>query len=272
MKQKVNYIIHHKEAFLKLMEEDVTAIDISIYNTLFLLWNNAEFDDKLSINRNEIMMMSKVGNANTYTKSLRKLDELGFIKYFPSNNPMRGSIITMCRFDNSSDYTTEHSSDNTCDNSSDNTCDNTTDKGGDTLYKPIKLNKPINSINNKNKDSSLSENSEKHNSLKTQKKEKEKSSEKKEKELIYPFSSEEFKTQWQLWKVYRKKKDRFQYIDSSSEQRAMNELKSISSNEQEAISVILQSIDKGWKGFFPLKNKTEVLQKSTQGKFDIYGN
>ncbi len=186
MKQKVNYIVHHKEAFLKLMEEDVTAIDISIYNTLFLLWNNAEFDDKLSINRNEIMMMSKVGNANTYTKSLRKLDELGFIKYFPSNNPMRGSIITMCRFDNSSDNSTEHSSGNTCDYSS----DNSTEHSGDTLYKPYKLYKPINSINNKNKDSSLSENSEKHNSLKTQEEKKEKSSAKKEKALSEGFSTE----------------------------------------------------------------------------------
>lgn len=267
MKQKVNYIVHHKEAFLKLMEEDVTAIDISIYNTLFLLWNNAEFDDKLSINRNEIMMMSKVGNANTYTKSLRKLDELGFIKYFPSNNPMRGSIITICRFDNSSDNSTEHSSGNTCDYSS----DNSTEHSGDTLYKPYKLYKPINSINNKNKDSSLSENSEKHNSLKTQEQKKEKSCAKKEKAEM-PFPSKEFDAQWTLWKMYRKKNHKFQFVNIASEQRELSKLKNESGNDEKtAIAMITQSIDKGWKGFFPLKNKTEKLQTSSQGEFNIFG-
>lgn len=252
---------------MKMMDEEVSPIDISIYNTLFLLWNNAEFDDKLSINRNEVMMMSKVGNANTYTKSLKKLDSLGFIKYLPSNNPMKGSIVTMCRFDNSTDKGSDNSYDNTCDN----TTDNSADKGSDTLYKPNKLNKPLNSTNNKNIDSSLSENLEKHNSLKIQKKEKEKSCAKKEKAEM-PFPSKEFEAQWTLWKMYRKKNHKFQFVNIASEQRELSKLKNESGNDEKtAIAMITQSIDKGWKGFFPLKNKTEKLQTSSQGEFNIFG-
>lgn len=73
--------------------------------------------------------------------------------------------------------------------------------------------------------------------------------------------------------MYRKKNHKFQYLDINSEQRAVNELKKLSEgNEKTAIAMITQSIDKGWKGFFPIKNKAEVLQNSSQGKFNVYGN
>jgi len=256
MKQNVNYIVHHKEVFIRMMDQEVTAIDISIYNALFLLWNNSEFDTKLSINRNEVMMMSKVGNVNTYTKSLRKLDSLGFIKYFPSNNPMKGSIITMYRFDNSSDNSSEQSNGYTDDNSS----DNSSVQGGDTLYKPIKLNKPIKLIKQKE----ISENV-KIGNVKI---------DNSEVELI--FDTENFKVHWQLWKSFKKQTHKFKYLNTESEQRALNTLKKLcNDNEETAISIILQSIDNGWKGFFPLKNQSnqskEILQTSNQGKFNVMG-
>lgn len=99
MKQDVNYIIHHKNVNIKLMEDDVSCIDVSIYNALFLLWNRCDFDTDLSINRNDVMKLSKVGNANTYTKSLKKLHEKKYIIYKPSNNPLIGSKVTITRYD-----------------------------------------------------------------------------------------------------------------------------------------------------------------------------
>jgi len=75
--------------------------------------------------------------------------------------------------------------------------------------------------------------------------------------IDYPFPSKDFKAQWDLWKVYRKKKDKFQYFDDLSEQKALTELFNLSkSNENTALAIIRQSIDKGWKGFFELKNTT----------------
>ena len=77
------------------------------------------------------------------------------------------------------------------------------------------------------------------------------------KEIEYPFPTKEFKAGWDLWKAYRKKKDKFQYFDEVSEQKALTELFNLSKqNQATALAIIRQSIDKGWKGFFELKNKT----------------
>ena len=77
------------------------------------------------------------------------------------------------------------------------------------------------------------------------------------KEIEYPFPTKEFKAGWDLWKAYRKKKDKFQYFDEESEKKALSELFNLSKmNESTALAIIRQSIDKGWKGFFELKNKT----------------
>jgi len=148
MKQNVNYILHHKNVNSKMIEDDISCIDMSIYNALFLIWNRSDFDTDLSIARNEIMKMSKVGNANTYTASLKKLSEKKYIEYFPSHNPLKGSKVTIIRFDKGSDKTT--------DNSSGITTDKTTGKGSDTLYKHKKPIKPLKQINVYRKFSHLS--------------------------------------------------------------------------------------------------------------------
>lgn len=96
---KVNYILQHKNAFIKISQDkDITAIDISIYNALFLIWNNCSFADEISINRNDVMNLAKVGNKNTYTSSLKRLNEKGFITYKPSNNPLIGSKVSITIF------------------------------------------------------------------------------------------------------------------------------------------------------------------------------
>ena len=80
-------------------DDELRAIDISLYNALFLIWNNTEFDTKISINRNDIMKLAKIGSANTYTKSLKKLHDKKYIIYKPSYNALIGSVVTILRFD-----------------------------------------------------------------------------------------------------------------------------------------------------------------------------
>lgn len=83
------------------------------------------------------------------------------------------------------------------------------------------------------------------------------------KEINLPFPTPEFKASWDLWKAYRKKKDKFQYFDEESEQKALTELFNLSKqNQATALAIIRQSIDKGWKGFFELK--TTFTNGSTQ--------
>lgn len=127
MKQNVNYLLHHKNANLKLIELDLNATHISLYNALFLIWNECGFDTELSINRNDVMKLSKIGSANTYTKCLKELHDNNMINYKPSFNPLIGSKINMYRFDNGSSKGSDNSSVKSTSKGADN--------GSDTLYK-----------------------------------------------------------------------------------------------------------------------------------------
>lgn len=77
-----------------------------------------------------------------------------------------------------------------------------------------------------------------------------------EEKIKTPFDSKIFKSQWDLYKVFRKKKHKFSFLNDDSENRALTELKNLSGNDEKtAIKIIQQSIDKGWKGLFELKTK-----------------
>lgn len=101
---KVNFIKH----FLTIndlfqSDEKVSPIHISLYNALFLEWNHANFKNPISISRNEMMRISKIGSTNTYLKALKELHEMKYIEYIPSFNRYIGSKVTMFIFDNGSD-------------------------------------------------------------------------------------------------------------------------------------------------------------------------
>lgn len=71
-------------------------------------------------------------------------------------------------------------------------------------------------------------------------------------EVVYPFNSEDFKKAWQLWSDYKKQQFNFIYKPIGL-QGALKELSELSNgSESDAIKIIIQSIQKGWKGFFKL--------------------
>jgi len=243
MKQDVNYIKHQKAVYIKMVEDqNLTATHISLYNALFMIWNECAFDTELSINRNDIMKLSKIGSANTYTKCLKKLSELNYIFYKPSYNPLVGSKINLYRFDNGSDKGsvkgTSKGSDNGCDN------------GCDTLYKLLN-NKTIKLLK-QNKD------------LVNDKLEIWINSEKKVIDgLVYPFESENFLKFWKAWKEYKKTEHKFNYKSVLSEQAALKKLCELSSGKEDiALKIIENSISNGWQGFFAVEKK----QNGSSGK------
>jgi hypothetical protein len=74
-------------------------------------------------------------------------------------------------------------------------------------------------------------------------------------EVVFPFETEKFKVQWQLWKAYKSKEYGFKYKSIQSEQASLIELSNLSNGiEETAILIMNQSMAKGWKGFFELKN------------------
>lgn len=100
----VNYIVHMENVFHKFAEDDrTTPWHYSLYMALFHVWNNSMFRDEINVRRDEMMMLSKIGSANTYTRCIRELDEWGFIGYMPSSSKFKSSKVHMYRFDNGDD-------------------------------------------------------------------------------------------------------------------------------------------------------------------------
>ncbi len=88
--------------------------------------------------------------------------------------------------------------------------------------------------------------------------------------VTMPFESEEFVNSWELWKDYKHKQLNFKYKTPQSEQAALIDLVVIANNDEStAIKVIHQSMAKGWKGFFTLKNETNATGTNSNSKLSF---
>lgn len=92
-------------------DERLTPHHVSLYITLFQFWNLNHFRNPVSISREEVMRISKIGSVNTYVKCLKELHLWNYIRYEPSFNPQRGSKVHLYRFDNGSDKADSNSND-----------------------------------------------------------------------------------------------------------------------------------------------------------------
>jgi hypothetical protein len=75
----------------------IGATHLSLYLALFQLWNQADFEEPVSINRPEVLEMAKISRS-TYHRCMNDLNELGYVKYIPSYHPILGSIVYMADF------------------------------------------------------------------------------------------------------------------------------------------------------------------------------
>jgi hypothetical protein len=90
----MNYIKHLTGFFKKTAAiENINPSHISLYLALFQCWNINRFKNPITINREEIMISSKIKSKATYHKCMKELQALGFIKYTPSFNPYLGSEV-----------------------------------------------------------------------------------------------------------------------------------------------------------------------------------
>lgn len=71
---------------------------ISLYFSLFQYWNINRFQNPISITREEMMLISKIGSRATYHKCMRELNDKGYIKYDPTFNPFKGSSVQLFNF------------------------------------------------------------------------------------------------------------------------------------------------------------------------------
>lgn len=98
----MNYIKHLTGFFEKVTtDRTLNPTHISLYMALFQFWNCNRFKNPISINRDEIMRISKISSKATYHKCLKNLHTLGYINYQPSYNLFKGSHVILFNF---SDY------------------------------------------------------------------------------------------------------------------------------------------------------------------------
>ena len=99
----MNYI-KHLNSFWEIADADsrLSPFHLSIYNALFRCWNLNYFKNPVSINRDEVMKMAKIGSVTTYIKCIKELHEWQYIYYEPSYNRYKGSLIHLYTFENGS--------------------------------------------------------------------------------------------------------------------------------------------------------------------------
>ena len=95
----VNFISHLLGIFEQFNKDSrLNTTHISLYLSLFQLWNLYRFQEVFSIHRAEVMEMSHIGSRDTYHRCLKNLHEWKYIHYLPSHNPYKGSRIKMFIF------------------------------------------------------------------------------------------------------------------------------------------------------------------------------
>ena len=98
----VNYIKHLEAVTLHMAEDSrLNTSHVSMYLALFLLWNHNRFQNPISINRSEVMKISKIGAGATYHKCITDLHVWRYLQYEPSHNPLKGSLVHLFNFDTS---------------------------------------------------------------------------------------------------------------------------------------------------------------------------
>jgi hypothetical protein len=95
----MNYIKHLTGFFEKVaIDKALNPTHVSLYIALFQFWNCNRFKNPISINRDEVMRISKISSKATYHKCLKNLHSLGYINYEPSYNPFKGSHVILFNF------------------------------------------------------------------------------------------------------------------------------------------------------------------------------
>lgn len=94
-------------------------------------------------------------------------------------------------------------------------------------------------------------------------------------ELIYPFTDVGFMQAWEVWREYKKEQFSFTY-KPKGEQAALKDIGELANGDMaKAISIIQQSMAKGWKGFFDIRSgnmvdsemdsyKRELIERATK--------
>jgi hypothetical protein len=75
--------------FMELLQEDprIGPMHISLAVAIIRLWSVQGFSNPVDVSARKLMPRAKIGGSGPYHKTIRQLDEYGYIRYEPSYNP-----------------------------------------------------------------------------------------------------------------------------------------------------------------------------------------
>ncbi len=100
----MDYINHLQNLYRRLPEDSrLKPRHISAYLALVHLWEINRFHNPIPLEREKTMELAKIGSVSTYLKTLKELNEYGYILYNPSKSRLNGTRVTIPGFEASNE-------------------------------------------------------------------------------------------------------------------------------------------------------------------------
>ncbi len=82
------------ESFSNSVTQDmrIHATHISLYLALYFCYKENFYKSPFPITRCEVMKAAKISARSTYIKCLKQLHEYGYIRYLPSQHPLKSTM------------------------------------------------------------------------------------------------------------------------------------------------------------------------------------
>ena len=93
MRNYIKLLTAAYEQFYK--DSRLSPSHVSLYMALFQEWNISRFAIEFYADRHLLMKISKIGSTSTYHRCIVQLHDWGYLIYYPSFNPFKGSRIRM---------------------------------------------------------------------------------------------------------------------------------------------------------------------------------
>lgn len=211
-----------------------TCTHTAMYLWICEKWNRLGQKEKFGLPTSDTMEVLSIKSKTTYHKVFADLVEWGFIKMISeAKNQNQSRVISLCQIMIQHENSTRTALDTATIQQ-----ENSTSYG--TSYGTVPIDKPLNKETKKQRTSKQDSDSE----------------------IIYPFDSENFKSVWANWNLYRKEK-KCSYKGIITEQSALKGLSKF--NEEFAIKLIEKSMSNGWQGLIFEKTEQEYEQYTKSG-------
>lgn len=81
--------------FLVAIADDprICGTHICVYTALLKCWHERDYKNPISVFSREVMQFAKISSGTTYHRSIKQLNEYGYIKYESTRSHITGSLI-----------------------------------------------------------------------------------------------------------------------------------------------------------------------------------